>query len=222
MAAVVPGWLAGWDAKDERGEKQILYTCSLHGLDHVVRVCVCVGVMTWGGVCLHVFGMDGGKIELLAIDTGCLCVKALHGSPQSIDRQTDRHDSTFTHPPPSTSTNNPHLFLQPAEDCDDQLAQPKSPSNASMIRLLSRAVPCHRSGPSKLRELDRAPAVRSNQTTTTSLQGRAIRVQGRRAGSSGLHILAYAMIAWAELTPDSPAASPTIFWAARTARKGGE
>ena len=129
--------------KDDCGEKQILYSCNLHGLDHVVRVCV--GVMTWGGVCcvhvcMYACGIDI-KIELLqtGTDAGCLCVKT---EPWLSINQTHRHDSTDSRIPH-------HLHLLSSAAAQRRLRRRRLDSHsrsrhqqyASMIRLLNRAVP---------------------------------------------------------------------------------
>lgn len=143
-----------------------------------------------------------------------------------MDRQTDTTQQT-SHIPhhlhqTSPSTSNPHCFFK-------RIATPHAAEVAmveggtrdfeDLAPSSERTVQWHahrwglqitgvRQGPSS--------AVQSDGDGTPAR--RAIRVQGRRGG---LHILAYAMIAWAELTPDFSYCSPTIFWAARTARKGG-
>ena len=81
-------------------------------------------------------------------------------------------------------------------------------------------------GPPNYGKLDRASAVARVQSDDSGTPAEDERFASR-AGVGGLHVLAYATIAWAELTPDFLLlpGSPTIFWAARSraARKeGGE
>jgi hypothetical protein len=135
----------------------------------------------------------------------------------ALDRQTDttqqtQHIPHHLHPAVLT------CFFRASSDCDCDDSRSRSRHqriNLTLFHPSSEPCSCraHLGGSPKLRELDQGHRQRrSNQKTTEACKRRAIRVQGvALVGSLGCIFLAYATIAWAELTPDSLTAHQQFF-----------